>query len=567
MNRSVLMLILLPPASMLAQHPPHPKLAQAQAEYQQALAQHDTLAMAEAAYLIGKRHRVSGDYVSSRRWLLHSLRIREPRGPSVQLNRVYVELTGGSALVGNFKDAFSYAHLALANSRELNHPHSLMSAYSVLSSLYYHLSKQQPTTPDQRRTLAYADSALWYIQQAETIALSLNDPKEVAGIRQARGGMLVEREPRKAIPLLQYALAIYDRKPEARHDQARLHLALANARTAINQLPAARQHLLATERIFRQGEPIIDAYVSADLQYSWAGWHRSAGHWQQAYNHLHRADSLRQFALTTEQRAVIARLNVAYETDRRENLLKTQRADLMLRNSWLQAQRHYTYAVSGLLVLAATVGFLFYRLNRQNKRISLQNAQLVQEQSHRMKNNLQTISGLLSLQSNRLADADAKRAVEESQLRVQTMALLNRKLYDTDQLVALGLPAIIPDVVESVLLSYGYAAISPRYDLEAVPLHVDQAIPVALIVNELVTNACKYAFPDDPAPSLLIRCWREEDRLRLRVQDNGPGMQSPTSVTGFGMGLIAIQVRQLRGDYSFSSPPGVTFDLSAPIKR
>ena len=571
LNRFALLLLLLLSAAVQAQHPPHPKLAQAQAEYRQAAARRDTLAMAEAAYLVGKRHRVSGDYVSSRRWVLHSLRIREPRGPSVQLNRVYVELTGGSVLVGNYREALSYAHRALANSRKLNHPHSLMSAYGVLSSLYHQLSIQRSVTPDQRKsssaTIAYADSALWYIQQAETIALRLNDPEEVAGIRQAKGVMLVEGKPQKAISLLRYALAVYNRKPEARHDQAKLHLALANAQTATGQLPAARQHLLAVETIFRQGKPIIDAHVSADMQYSWAGWCRASGQWERAYRHLRSADSLRQFALTTEQRTTIARLNTVYDTDRRENLLKIQTAELALRDTKLQVQEEYSYASSGLLGLATVVGFVLYRLNRQNKRISLQNVQLMQEQSHRMKNNLQTISGMLSLQSNRLADADAKRAVEESQLRVQTMALLSRKLYDTQQLATLGLPTVIPDLVQSILRSYGCGTVRPDYQLEPIPLHVDQAIPIALIINELVTNACKYAFPDHPDPILLVGCQREKDRMWLRVQDNGPGMLMTPDSTGFGLHLIAIQVRQLGGSYAFSNSPGVTFDLSIPTKQ
>lgn len=564
MNRSALLSLLLVSVVTLAQRPPHPTLTQAQTEYRQALSRHDTLSMAEAAYLMGKRYQGFGDYVSARQWLLQSLRIRETRGASIELNRVYVQLAASGVGVENYDEAFAYGYRALANSQKLKHPHSLMSAYGVLSGL--HLSRAEQRSPrTNHRVVAFTDSAFWYMQRAEAIALSLNDPKEIAGIRHAKGTMLAENEPQKAIPLFTYALGVYE-KHGKNNNCAVLHLVLANAYIMLNQLTAARQHLLNAERMCQEHKP-IDADVPTNIQYSWASWHRGAGHWELAYDHLRVADSLRQLALTTEQRAVIVRLNVAYETDRRENLLKTQRADLALRNSRLQVQRYYTYAVSGLLVLAATIGFLFYRLNRQNKRISFQNAQLVQEQSHRMKNNLQTISGLLSLQSNRLADADAKRAVEESQLRVQTMALLNRKLYDMDQLVSLGLPAIIPDVVESVLRSYGYAAISPHYDLEPVPLHVDQAIPIALIINELVTNACKYAFPGDPAPSLRIRCWREEGRMWLRVQDNGPGMPTPMNATGFGLSLIAIQVRQLRGEYGFSKPPGVTFDLSAPIKQ
>ena len=566
MNRFILFPLLLVSAVTLAQISPHPKLAQAQAEYRQAAAQHDTLAMAEAAYLMGKRYRKTADYVSARRWLLRSLRIQEPRGPSIELNKVYVQLAGDAMTIGEYAEAFSYAHRALTNSRKLNHPHSLMSAYSVLGSMHWQLVKQRSAAHRQTVNLSdrvSADSAVWYMQQAETISLRLNDPKEIAGIHFAKGTMLAEPEPRRAIPLLTYALRVYDKHGKYNNCVA-LHVKLADAAVSLHQLSAARQHLMAARQL-SQTHTLIDADVLVRLQDSWANWHRVAGHWQRAYNHLRVADSLRQVSLTTEQRAVIARLNVTYETDRRESLLKTQRAELTLHDTTLRVQRQYTHTASGLLMLAVTVAFMFYRLSRQNKHISLQNAQLVQEQNHRMKNNLQTISALLSLQSNRLADGDAKRAVEESQLRVQTMALLNRKLYDTDQIITSGLPTVIPDVVRSILDSYGCGAVEPVYELAPVPIHVDQAVPIVLIINELVTNACKYAFPDHPAPTLLVRCWQEDGRIRLCVQDNGPGTLVTMDSGGFGLRLISIQVRQLRGECAFGGPPGVTFDLSAPM--
>ncbi len=570
MNRFALLPFLLLCAALptLAQKPHPPTVAQAKVFYEQALAKHDTLAMADAAYLLGKRCRAEGDYVAGRRWLLYSLRIWEPRGPSVELNRVYIQLVGDMTGVSNFPQAFNYAYRALANSHKLNHPHSRMSAYSCLGGLHWGVAAGQAATHSQwageAARKAAADSAVWYYQQAERIAATEDNPKELAIIRTSKGGMLLGSDPKKAIPLFIYALGVYE-KQGAYQSQVNTNLALANAHLNLRQLPDAHKHLLATEAIFRKSNR-IDAHVPADVHYAWASWHRVSGHWQQAYTHLHLADSLRQAGLTAEQRAVISRLNVAYETDRRENMLKTKQAELALQQNKLQEQQRYFYAALGLLLVAVLVVVLFYRLNRENKRISIQNAQLLEVQSHQMKNNFQTISGLLSLQSNQLTDAHAKRAVEESGLRVQTMALLNRKLYDTNQLAQADLPTLIPDLTRSILHSYGYDHVQPVYELESISLRVDQIRCISLIINELVTNACKYAFPAHASPTLLIRCWQERDRFRLFVQDNGPGMLVTPESAGFGQGLIAIQVRQLRGEFTFAGSPGVTFDLSAPIK-
>ncbi len=566
---SLLLLLLLSVVVLAQQQPKAPTVAQAKAQYDLALAKHDILAMADAAYLLGKRCRAEGDYVAGRRWLLYALRIWEPRGPSVELNRVYIQLVGDVSGVSNFPQAFSYAYRALANSRKLDHPHSRMSAFNCLGGLHCGVAAGQAATYSQwageKARKVAADSAVWYYQQAERIAVTQDNPKELAIIRTVKGGMLLDSDPQKAIALLTYALHIYEQQG-AYQSQVNTNLALVTAHINLNHLSKAHKHLLAIGGVFRKSNQ-IDAHIPADVNYAWADWHRASGHWQEAFMHLKMADSSRKAGLTAEQRAVISRLNVAYETERRETMLKTKQAELALQQNRFQEQQRYTVAALGLLLVAVLVGGLFYRLNRENKRISLQNAHLLAEQSHRMKNNFQAISGLLSLQSNRLHDEDARQAIQESGLRVQTMALLNRKLYDTNRLVSLGLPTVIPDLVQAILKSYGYEYIEPAYDLQPVPLHPDQAIPIALIVNELVTNACKYAFPNNPAPALSIRCWQERGRLHIQVQDNGPGMPTNADARGFGMYLIALQVRQIGGDFTISGPSGVTFEVSADIKQ
>jgi len=231
----------------------------------------------------------------------------------------------------------------------------------------------------------------------------------------------------------------------------------------------------------------------------------------------------------------------------------------------LIAQQQYTYGAFGLLVLSVLVGGLFYRLWQQKERYSLQNEQLLQEQSHRTKNHLQTISGLLSLQANQVTDDDAKRAMEESQIRIQTIALLNRKLNTMTRQHQESLPEIIPEIIRMILRGYGNEAVAVNYQIEQVPISVEQILPLVLIVNELITNACKHAFGNHPSPELSVRCWYNDNHIKLLVQDNGPGIPPSLPVEGFGMRLIALQTQQLWAESDFSSPPGLTFKLSIPI--
>ncbi|WP_019990587.1 sensor histidine kinase [Rudanella lutea] len=545
----------------LAQPPQHPKLPGARADFRAAAQRRDTLAMAEAAYIIGKHTWTSNDYVGGRNWLLYALRIWEKRGPSVQLNKVLIQLSGDESVMGNFPEAFVYANRALANSRQLKHPHSLMSAYWMLGTLHLERAQNGLDTPTARKKTGL-DSAARYLQQAEAIALKIGKTIDIAGIRNTWAELLLDSDPAKAVDLLEYALRAYLTSGQG-VSITRLHYKLSTAFLAVNNRRKAYEYLEKADSLLRQ---INDANLRLiiDGHYAWVKWYEATRQWPQAYQRLRMADSLQKRQLTREQRAVIAQLNVGYETSRRDKLLQQREAELKINKAVLTAQQNYTYGALGFSAVVLLASAFFYRLWQQNKRTRQQNEQLLAEQSHRTKNHLQAISGLLSLQASQLTDEDAKRAVEESQIRIQSMTLLNRKLSQATGQHAQGLPDIVPEIVQMILRSYSPKAVAVTCQVEPVPISVEQILPVVLILNELVTNACKYAFPNHPHPSLTIRCWPENNRIRLRVQDNGPGIRPDTSRKGFGMRLIALQTEQLWAEASFSQPPGLTFDLSIP---
>ncbi|KAB7731005.1 hypothetical protein F5984_09245 [Rudanella paleaurantiibacter] len=544
----------------LALPPQHPKLAQAKADFRVASQRRDTLAMAEAAYLMGKYTREPNDFVGGRNWFLFALRIWEKRGPSIQLNKVLIQLSSDESVMGNFPEAFVYANRALANSRQLNHPHSLMSAYWMLGTLHLKRAQNGLDTPTVRQKTDL-DSAARYLQQAETIALRIGRAIDIAGIRESQAELLADSDPFRAIKLREYTLGEY-KKTKQGVGIVGLHYTLSTAYLAVNNPAKAYTYLLVADSLMRH---INDANLKliTDGHYAWAKWYAATRQWPQAYQRLRTADSLRKRQLTREQRAVIAQLNVGYETSRRDKLLQQREAELKINKAVLTAQQNYTYGALGFSAVALLAGAFFYHLWQQNKRTRQQNEQLLAEQSHRTKNHLQAISGLLSLQASQLTDEDAKRAVEESQIRIQAMTLLNRKLSHAP-VQQQRLPEIIPEIIQMILRSYGPQPVAVTCQVEPVPISVEQILPVVLILNELVTNACKYAFPNHPAPELTVRCWHESGRIRLRVQDNGPGIRPGTARTGFGRRLIALQTEQLWAEASFSQPPGLTFDLSIP---
>jgi two-component sensor histidine kinase len=193
---------------------------------------------------------------------------------------------------------------------------------------------------------------------------------------------------------------------------------------------------------------------------------------------------------------------------------------------------------------------------------------LLQEVHHRVKNNLQIISSLLNMQAELLSDPDLKQVLLESRHRVESMAMIHERLYATDDIDQLDFRQYIEALARELFSAYA-ANSSPvclRFELEPLSLELSQAIPCGLILNELVSNCLKYAFPNRCRGELLIALGRaENDRVTMRVADNGiglpPGLDWRKSKT-LGLRIVNILARQLMGTVQLGSGSGSDFSLT-----
>ncbi|NBV24673.1 MAG: PAS domain S-box protein [Proteobacteria bacterium] len=193
---------------------------------------------------------------------------------------------------------------------------------------------------------------------------------------------------------------------------------------------------------------------------------------------------------------------------------------------------------------------------------------MLMEIHHRVKNNLQVVSSLLRLQARGLKHPESVTAFEESGSRVQSMALVHEKLYQSSSLSELDFGAYAQSLTDSLLRSYGTdsSLIRLRFDVEKVRLDINQAIPCALILNELVSNALKYAFPDGRTGEIWLRMHCHADRqVSISVSDNGVGQPAdfnPEKVTSLGLQLVLTLVRQLRGHLRVNSTGGMAYAIT-----
>ena len=183
---------------------------------------------------------------------------------------------------------------------------------------------------------------------------------------------------------------------------------------------------------------------------------------------------------------------------------------------------------------------------------------LLKEIHHRVKNNLQLIASLLSMQARRISDPATLEVFADSQSRVHSMALIHERLYKSESLAEIDFGVYVRALANDLLPSHAAHPESIRLDIDVVDiaLDLDTAVPCGLIVNELVTNALKYAFPDGREGSIHIGFAHPESIFVLVVRDDGVGVPKDLDLqqtTSLGLRLVRILTEQLEGEISFNT--------------
>jgi PAS domain S-box-containing protein len=188
------------------------------------------------------------------------------------------------------------------------------------------------------------------------------------------------------------------------------------------------------------------------------------------------------------------------------------------------------------------------------------------ELHHRVKNNLQVISSLLFLQSQQASDPNTIEILKESQSRVKSIALIHEKLYRSPELTRIDFGEYARDLVSDLFRAYGATdAVSVRLDIPDVSLEIDTAIPCGLIINELVSNVLKHAFPGGRRGQVLIGLTAAAPgEFELLVQDDGVGLPQDYALrtgTSLGLRLVSDLTRQLDGALDMTSAGGAAFRI------
>lgn len=195
---------------------------------------------------------------------------------------------------------------------------------------------------------------------------------------------------------------------------------------------------------------------------------------------------------------------------------------------------------------------------------------LLREIHHRVKNNLQTISSLLDLQTDSLKDDVAKEAFRSSQSRIRSMALIHERLYKSDNLSRIKAQEYIKNLIEYLEATYDSKAenVNLKINIQNILLNLDTAIPCGLIINELVSNSMKYAFPNNRAGTIEVSFLvSSPDTISLTVLDDGIGIPADITIENspsLGLQLVHLLAKQIYGNIKTISENGTKIEITFP---
>lgn len=289
----------------------------------------------------------------------------------------------------------------------------------------------------------------------------------------------------------------------------------------------------------------------------------ATGDFKQSYAAFLTYDRLKDSVFSAESDQRVAKLQTELEVAQKESTIKVQQKFIaqQRRLQWI------TLGAAGLLIFFLVALYRNYKTKQRinatlenfNTALELKNSQLdsrnaenellMKEIHHRVKNNLEVVSSLLALQSAQIDDPNTKDAILESQNRVQSIGIVHQKLYQGIHIGAIEMKDYFTNLGESMLDAFGAEnRVAISCDMDSLEVDIDTAVPIGLIVNELLTNALKYAFPAGSTGKVKIKLEKRPDgNLCLEVADNGVGKSGKIHGTGFGSQLVHMLTRQLNG--------------------
>tara|TARA_R110002124_G_scaffold152223_2_gene319099 strand:- start:1083 stop:2774 length:1692 start_codon:yes stop_codon:yes gene_type:complete len=526
----------------------------------------DANIQAEAFYLYGKINESMGDIVTSMSWFLKSLKILESKGDSPKLVRLYARIAMVEYNKGNLDQVLAYTTKGIAVAKRINSQKYLVTHYDMLARLFV-----EPNDILKNVIRFNRDSAMYYLNKVEQIAIQLNDSILIANNSERKASLLFSQfhDKTAALSKLNYALGIYMRYNKI-GDKIRVSTNLAEYYIHFNQPSKAFIYITMADSIYRNND--INAFQFTSRIYEvYSQYYQKTEKWKQAFKNAEKYHQFHINQYVADRDLALSRQSFAYEAEKKDALLKASGEELMLKSEALSFQRKFMIAISLLLIVAIVGCVLLYKLFIKNAKLKELNAGLVREQSHRVTNHLQSFSSYLSLNAHD-GSMNSDHFMDELQIRIQSMGVLHRLLYSGKALSHVSAEDFFEDIVSTVLKVYGMDDLLLVCEIEDLDIPLDIAGPLGLILTELTSNTCKHAAVVPQKTIIKIQFHKTTENKRehgyLVFADNGIGyFGKSNSKKGFGSKLIEMEAEHLNAHYTYRNDHGLVFEMLLPLNN
>ncbi|HEY0245403.1 MAG TPA: sensor histidine kinase, partial [Mucilaginibacter sp.] len=271
------------------------------------------------------------------------------------------------------------------------------------------------------------------------------------------------------------------------------------------------------------------------------------------------SNSLKDSLFNLAMIRTVSETEAKYETRQKDRDIASLRVQRSLAESAVTQQKHFNLALLAAILLLLLLLVIAYRSYRRKIKDHLRIRYLMKDIHHRVKNNLQMLSGLFKLQLADSHDEQVKKSIQENELRLNSMNLIHQQLYQEERDTLIAMKEYLEQLISHIQISMGRNRnIGLTVMAEPLVLEADKAVAIGLIVNELVTNAYKYAFDSDGGEIYVGLRNKAEGIWLLTVRDNGKGGTGDGK--GFGLELVKIMAEQLNAVLKVSGP-GLIYDV------
>lgn len=506
------------------------------------------------AYMdIGVSNRKLGLYETAIENFMNAARIFENLSKRESLADTYSSIGGCFSDLDNYKSSLEYNNKALQLRQQIKNDDLISSSLNNIGFVYYRAGKP--------------DSAINYLSRSLQMMKAGKDSDELVltlqnlGASWAKKGQLDKGE-RYILRSLKIA-ENYKQSEEyvrGKEDLAEIYLEqkkYAQALSAINVTidTAAKSKLL---------DLLQRAYM---VKYNI---YKQSGDYKNALLYADKASELKDIIFNAKRDRAITDKQTKYKTEEAEKDAAAFKEKSELKDKIVTQQTMYIIVLGFAAVLLAVLFIIAYKnfqkKNKANQRIQT----LMRDLHHRVKNNLQILQGLFSMQIDNLSDEKTKNALRENEARLTSMNLIHSRLYldNTTTKIEMGdyLTKLLNHIKDS-FGEYGQNEVNLKIEVSNIMLEADKAVAIGLIANELTTNSFKYAFNGAGGEIHLALQLIEKSKILLTLGDNGVGLkpENKDKAPSFGLKLVNLMARQLNSTLVVKSNPGVFYQMEISI--